>query len=69
MKLLKISLSIIIVLINYSFAETIKIACVGDSITFGAGIKDRKNMNYPIQLGKILGEKYEIKNFGNTLFM
>ena len=66
MKLLKISLSIIIVLVNYSFAETIKIACVGDSITFGAGIKDRKNMNYPIQLGKILGEKYEIKNFGNS---
>ena len=66
MKLLKISLSIIIVLVNYSFAETIKIACVGDSITFGAGIKDRKNMNYPIQLGKILGKKYEIKNFGNS---
>ena len=66
MKLLKISLSIIIILVNYSFAETIKIACVGDSITFGAGIKDRKNMNYPIQLGKILGEKYEIKNFGNS---
>ena len=66
MKLLKFSLSIIIVLVNYSFAETIKIACVGDSITFGAGIKDRKNMNYPIQLGKILGEKYEIKNFGNS---
>ena len=66
MKLLKISLSIIIILVNYSFAETIKIACIGDSITFGAGIKDRKNMNYPIQLGKILGEKYEIKNFGNS---
>ena len=66
MKLLKISLSIIIVLVNCSFAETIKIACVGDSITFGAGIKDRKNMNYPIQLGKILGETYEIKNFGNS---
>ena len=66
MKIIKISLSIIIFLINYSFAETIKVACVGDSITYGAGIKDRKNMNYPVQLGKILGKKYEIKNFGNS---
>ena len=23
-------------------------------------------MNYPVQLGKILGKKYEIKNFGNS---
>ena len=66
MKLFKISLSIIIFLINYSFAGTIKVACVGDSITYGAGIKDRRNMNYPVQLGKILGKKYEIKNFGNS---
>ena len=49
-----------------ALSETIKIACVGDSITYGAGIKDRKNMNYPVQLGKILGQKYEVKNFGNS---
>ncbi len=49
-----------------ALSETIKVACVGDSITYGAGIKDRKNMNYPVQLGKILGQKYEVKNFGNS---
>ena len=47
-------------------SDTIRIACVGDSITYGAGIKDRKNMNYPVQLGKMLGQKYEVKNFGNS---
>ena len=45
-------------------AEKIKVACIGDSITFGSGVKDRKNNCYPVQLQKILGEKYEVKNFG-----
>ena len=39
------------------FSEQIRVACVGDSITYGAGIKDRKNMNYPKQLGKLLGKE------------
>ena len=42
----------------------IKIACVGDSITYGMGIKNRDENAYPAQLSKILGEKYEVKNFG-----
>ena len=46
------------------YAEKIKVACIGDSITFGAGVKDRKKNCYPVQLQKLLGEKYEVKNFG-----
>ena len=45
-------------------SKKIRVACVGDSITFGSGIKDR-NMTYPAQLQMLLGEKYEVKNFGN----
>ena len=41
----------------------IKVACVGDSITAGAGIKDPK-MKYPTQLQGMLGDGYEVKNFG-----
>ena len=37
--------------------EPIKIACVGDSITFGAGVEDRDKNHYPLVLGKLLGEK------------
>ena len=33
---------------------TTKIACVGDSITFGALIKNRKENCYPAQLGRML---------------
>lgn len=43
-----------------------KVACVGDSITFGAGVEDRAKNNYPAVLGRLLGEKYEVKNFGNS---
>jgi len=46
-------------------AEKIKVACVGDSITAGAGVKDAKN-RYPAQLGVLLGPDYEVKNYGNS---
>ena len=46
------------------YAEPIRVACVGDSITFGAGIKDRSKNSYPAQLGKLLGEKWNVRNFG-----
>ena len=46
-------------------ADTVRVACVGDSITAGAGIRDRK-MHYPAQLGRLLGSGYEVRNFGNS---
>lgn len=46
-------------------AEKIKVACVGDSITFGAALPDRARTCYPNFLQEMLGhEKYEVKNFG-----
>ena len=41
-----------------------RVACVGDSITFGAAIKNREKQCYPVQLGALLGEGYEVSNFG-----
>ena len=46
------------------YDETIRVACVGGSITFGAGIKDRKNHNYPLVMGKSLGDSFDVRNFG-----
>ncbi|MFC4991576.1 GDSL-type esterase/lipase family protein [Rubritalea tangerina] len=46
-------------------SNKIRVACIGDSITYGAGIKDR-GMTYPAQLQKLLGDKYEVRNFGNS---
>lgn len=42
----------------------IKVACIGDSITFGARLKDRDTNSYPAQLQKLLGENYYVENFG-----
>ena len=44
--------------------EPIRVACVGDSITYGARIEDRKTNSYPAQLGRMLGDGYVVKNFG-----
>ena len=43
---------------------TIRIACVGDSITYGALVKNRSRNCYPAQLEKLLGAKYSVRNFG-----
>lgn len=41
-----------------------RIACIGNSITYGAGMADRENNNYPTQLQAMLGNAYEVMNFG-----
>lgn len=46
-------------------SKVIRVACIGDSITFGLGIKGR-DQSYPAQLQKLLGSKYEVRNFGNS---
>lgn len=42
----------------------IRIACVGNSITFGAGIENRDRFAYPAQLGSLLGPAADVRNFG-----
>lgn len=44
----------------------IKIACVGDSITFGYGIapQNRQHYSYPAILQDLLGAQYQVANFG-----
>ena len=50
-----------------SAKETVlKVACVGDSITEGSGLKNKALESYPAQLGEILGEGFEAGNFGHS---
>ena len=44
--------------------QKIKVACVGNSITYGTGIQDREHFSYPVQLQNMLGDKYLVGNFG-----
>ncbi|MDE3067272.1 MAG: hypothetical protein KGJ60_06935 [Verrucomicrobiota bacterium] len=45
-------------------AAPVRVACVGDSITWGAGISDRAHNSYPAQIGVMLGTNWEARNFG-----
>ncbi len=47
----------------FSQEKPVRVACVGNSITYGYGIKDRTK-TYPRQLGDLLGKNYVVKNFG-----
>ena len=57
-------LLLLIALAPVSSAEKIRVACVGDSITYGAGVEMREKNCYPVVLGGLLGDGYEVKNFG-----
>lgn len=46
--------------------QKVKVACVGNSITYGAGIVSREKNSYPAQLQVYLGDKYEVCNFGSN---
>lgn len=45
-------------------SQVVKIACIGNSITYGAGIENRDHMSYPAQLQAWLGKQYDVRNFG-----
>lgn len=44
----------------------IRVACVGDSITEGMGIDWQSDNAYPALLDSVLGEGYEVMNFGRS---
>jgi lysophospholipase L1-like esterase len=46
--------------------DQIKVACVGNSITYGSGIENREQNSYPAQLQSMLGDKWIVKNFGKS---
>ena len=55
---------IILVLALTACSSLTKVACVGDSITYGYGIKN--DSAYPVILSRNLGLKYSVLNFGES---
>lgn len=43
----------------------IRVACIGDSITWGYAMTNRVEECYPAQLQRLLGTDYEVRNFGD----
>ncbi len=44
--------------------KKIKVACIGDSITYGARLENPEKDSYPARLQGLLGERYLVDNFG-----
>ena len=44
----------------------IKVSCVGNSITYGMRLDDREHESYPVRLQEMLGDRYEVGNFGKS---
>ncbi len=44
----------------------LKVACIGNSVTYGYGLKDPALQSYPGQLQQLLGDKYSVGNFGRS---
>lgn len=46
--------------------EKIRVACVGNSVTYGYGLRDREHTAYPVRLQALLGDGYDVRNFGHS---
>lgn len=46
--------------------DPIRVACIGNSVTYGYGHQNPKATSYPTQLGLMLGESYDVRNFGHS---
>ncbi len=56
----------LISLSSWAQNKPIRIACVGNSITYGAGLRNPGRDAYPGVLQRMLGNQYDVKNFGRS---
>ena len=52
--------------LSWGQRKPIKVACVGNSITYGYGIENREQNSYPSVLQRLLGKGYKVENFGHS---
>jgi len=50
----------------YAQNKLIKVACIGNSITYGSGLKNPSKDSYPSVLQCLLGNQYDVRNFGSS---
>lgn len=65
----KISFLLVLILLSWKLQgqeQPIKVACVGNSVTFGYGLPNREVEAYPVQLQQLLGKDYLVGNFGHS---
>jgi acyl-CoA thioesterase I len=53
---------LLLMLLTIAAISQIKVACIGNSITYGHGLK--REETYPVQLQQLLGTDWTVQNFG-----
>jgi len=66
MKRLLTLLTLLVMAGSADLSSKTKVACIGDSITYGATIENRDSCLYPAQLQRLMGTDYEVCNFGHN---
>ena len=46
--------------------KVVRVACIGDSVTYGMTLEDRETESYPAQLQQMLGAGYQVATFGRN---
>ncbi|MGJ8650337.1 MAG: GDSL-type esterase/lipase family protein [Opitutaceae bacterium] len=65
-KIFQASLLLLACCADVHAGDPIRVACVGDSITYGFGIDKRDQQSYPAQLQGLLGDQWLVGNFGKN---
>ena len=47
-------------------SPVLRVACVGNSVTYGYGLSDREHTAYPVVLQQLLGKGFDVRNFGHS---
>lgn len=64
-----LSALVVFLLLNlclHAQAHVLKVACIGNSVTYGYGLENREQESYPAKLQDLLGSNYNVKNFGHS---
>jgi sialate O-acetylesterase len=57
---------LIFLICSNTYAQKIKIACIGNSVTAGYLLTNPEQESYPAQLQQLLGDQYWVGNFGHS---
>ena len=58
--------SLVFLISSNGYAQKIKVACIGNSVTAGYLLSNPQSQAYPAQLQQLLGDKYLVGNFGHS---
>ena len=65
-KYILLLLTILLSTLSIYAQKKIKVACIGNSVTYGYGHDNPAVTSYPSQLATMLGDNYEVGNFGKS---